>query len=120
MKRLAISLSILAVAAVAGCGSQYYAPAMEERGAAIVPQATDYRPGFGLVIDKTAAPAPMGAATGGTVTSASGQPGNSSTWRRLAIRMNDGTLQYVDTDSNEFEPGMRVELTPDRMIRRAP
>ena len=28
--------------------------------------------------------------------------------------------QYVDTDSNEFQPGMRVELTRDGMIRRAP
>jgi hypothetical protein len=137
MKTLAASLSILAVAAVAACGAPYYAPAQNERGAPIVPQTTGYQPGTGLVVSKSAAPAPMGGATGGTATGASAHPaGTSATDRpeprvgeqsnsagrlvRLAVRMDSGEIQYVDTDSNEFQPGMRVELTPDRMIRRAP
>jgi hypothetical protein len=37
---------------------------------------------------------------------------------RMAIRMDDGTVQYVDTDSRDFPVGTRVELTPDRVIRR--
>ena len=36
----------------------------------------------------------------------------------LEICMTCGDIQYVDTDSNEFKQGMRVELTPDRMIRK--
>jgi hypothetical protein len=137
MKTLAASLSLLVVATLAGCGAPYYAPAQNERGAPIVPQAADFRPGTGVVVDRTVAPAPMGGASGGTATGASAHPaGTSATDRpeppvgqpsssagrlvRLAIRMDDGMIQYVDTDSNEFQPGMRVELTPDRMIRRAP
>jgi len=29
-----------------------------------------------------------------------------------------GDIQYVDTDSNEFPKGARVELTADGMIRK--
>jgi len=136
MKRLAIPLSFLAVAAVAACGAPYYAPAQDERAAPIVPQATTYRPGFGWVQSVVLTPSPMGSATGGTATGASAHPaGTSATDRpeppvgtasnsagrlnRLAIKMDaGGDIQYVDTDSNEFKPGTRVELTPDRMIRK--
>jgi hypothetical protein len=136
MKTIAASLSVLAVAALAGCGAPYYAPAQNERAAPIVPQAVSYRPGFGWVQSVGTSPSPMGGATGGTATGASGHPaGTSATDRpyppvgsqssaagrlnRLAIKMDaGGDIQYVDTDSNEFQKGMRVELTPDRMIRK--
>jgi hypothetical protein len=135
MKRLAIPLSIFAIAALSACGSP--PPAQEAHAAPIVPQTTGYRPGTGLVMNRTLAPAPMGSASGGTATGASahpagtsatdrpeprvGQPSNSAgRLNRLAIRMDYGEVQYVDTDSNEFQPGMRVELTRDGMIRRAP
>ena len=136
MKRFAIPLSMLAVLAVAACSEPAYRPAMDPHAAPIVPQASGYQPGTGLVVDRIVAPAPMGASTGGTATGASGHPaGTSATDRpeppvgqpsnsagrlnRLAIRMDNGVIQYLDTDSNEFQPGMRVELTPDRMIRKA-
>jgi hypothetical protein len=136
MKTLAVSFSILAVAALAGCGAPYYAPAQNERAAPIVPQAVSYRPGFGWVQSVVLTPSPMGSASGGTATGASAHPaGTAATDRpeprvgvpsssagrlnRLAIRMDaGGDIQYVDTDSNEFKQGMRVELTPDRMIRK--
>ena len=134
MKTLAASLSLLAVATLAGCGAPYYAPAMDERGAPIVPQATTYRPGFGWVQSVMLTPA-MSSVTGGTATGASAHPaGTASTDRpeprvgvpsssagrlnRLAIKMDAGDIQYIDTDSNEFKEGTRVELTPDRMIRK--
>ena len=137
MKTLAASLSLLAVAALAGCGQPYYAPAMDPHAAPIVPQATTYRPGFGSVQSVMLTPA-MSSAGGGTATGASGHPaGTSATDKpeppvgtpsssagrlnRLAIRMDaGGGLQYIDTDSNEFQKGTRVELTPDRMIRKVP
>jgi hypothetical protein len=37
---------------------------------------------------------------------------------RLGIRMDDGTVQYVDTDSRDFPIGTRVELTSDHIIKR--
>ena len=77
----------------------------------------------------------MASVSGGTATGASAHPaGTSATDRpeprvgvpsssagrlnRLAIKMDSGEVQYVDTDSNEFKQGTRVELTPDRMIRK--
>ena len=140
MKRLAIPLSILAFAVLGACGSN---PPQNTRPVAaheapIVPQiASSYRAGLGTVDGVILAPSPMGSAYGGTATGASGHPaGTAATDRplprvgepsssagrlnRLTIRMDDGSTQYVDTDSNEFPRGRRVELTPDRMIRWAP
>ena len=140
MKRLAIPLSILAFAVLGACGSN---PPQNTRPIAaheapIVPQiASNFRPGFGTVENVVIAPSPMGSAYGGTATGASGHPaGTSATDRpeprvgtpsssagrlnRLTIRMNDGSTQYVDTDSNEFPRGQHVELTSERMIRWAP
>ena len=115
MNRLAIPLSIFAVAALTACGSPPYAPA-QANAAPIVPQTTGYRPGTGVVVSTTVAPAPMGSASGGTATGASSN--SAGRLARLAIRMDDGTVQYVDTDGNEFKPGTRVELTPDGLIRK--
>ena len=136
MKRLAIPLSLAAVTLVAACAAPYYAPAQTERGAPIVPQATNYRAGVGTITATMLTPSPMGGAYGGTATGASAHPaGTSATDRpsppvgaqsssagrlnRLAVRMDaGGDTQYVDTDSNEFKKGDRVELTPDHMIRK--
>jgi hypothetical protein len=48
------------------------------------------------------------AATGGTA-----QP-----MQRLEIKMDNGTVQYVDTPSREFTKGMRVSLSEDRHIKK--
>ena len=37
---------------------------------------------------------------------------------RLLITMSDGSTQVVDTDAPDFSVGSRVELTPDRVIRK--
>lgn len=37
---------------------------------------------------------------------------------RLLIQMNDGSTQVVDTDAPDIAVGSRVELTPDRVIRK--
>ena len=62
MKRLAIPLSLAAVTLVAACAAPYYAPAQPERGASIVPQATNYRAGVGTITATMLTPSPMGGA----------------------------------------------------------
>jgi hypothetical protein len=38
--------------------------------------------------------------------------------QRLEIKMDDGTIQYVDTPSRDFPRGTRIVLTEDRYIKR--
>ena len=70
-----------------------------------------YRSGTGVVESVARAPAPLTAAAGGGTAQA--DPLN-----RLTIRMDDGRRQYIDTDSGEFQRGMRVRLTDERLIER--
>jgi hypothetical protein len=141
MNKFAIPVSILALAALGACSTANQpvnTRPVAAHEAPIVPQAvSNYRAGLGTVQNVIIAPSPMGAAYGGTATGASGHPaGTSATDRpeprvgvpssssgrlnRLTIRMDDGSTQYIDTDSNEFARGTRVELSADRTIRRAP
>jgi hypothetical protein len=64
---------------------------------------TAMRPGFGRIESIT--PMQPSAATGG------------STMRRLGIRMDDGTVQYVDTAAQGLSSGDRIELTADGHIK---
>jgi len=38
--------------------------------------------------------------------------------QRLEIKMDNGTIQYVDTASRDFPKGTRVTLSEDRLIRQ--
>jgi len=38
--------------------------------------------------------------------------------RRFAIKMDDGTVQYVDTAAEGYSIGDRIELTHDGYIKR--
>lgn len=38
--------------------------------------------------------------------------------RRFGIKMDDGTVQYVDTAAHGYSLGDRVELTSDAQIKR--
>lgn len=82
----------------------------------------------------TPAPAPMVAATApapsavraghGRIESitwldASAAAGASQPMRRLRIRMDDGTMQVIDTAVEGFSAGDWVELTPEGYIRRS-
>ena len=117
MTRLALPLSILAAATLAACGSNPApAPSTISSAAPIVPQPVAYRPGTGVVQNVLPAPAPVSSVSGGTATGASSPSGRPV---RLAIRMDaGGDVQYVDTDSDQFPKGTRVELTPDHLIRK--
>jgi hypothetical protein len=71
----------------------------------VVPTPTAIRPGFGRIESITALP--PSAAAGGTA----------KPMQRLGIKMDDGTVQYVDTGAQGVRLGDRVELTRDGHIR---
>jgi hypothetical protein len=112
MKTLAIPFSLVVAATLAGCMTYEEAPV---RPASIVPQvplatqAAAYRPGTGTVERVMAAPV---AAAGGTVSAVPSERMN-----RLTVRMDDRSVQYIDTDMANIRSGMRIELTPDHYIR---
>jgi hypothetical protein len=141
MIRIAAPLSILAIASLAACSS-YQEPASSRvatTSGSIAPQELPYRAGFGVVQNVRPAPAPVAAAaaggTGPNIKSTSSQantapPQPSSVYGtqrvapgtpmyRLTVKMDDGKIQWVDTDSTDIKQGMRIELTPDRFIKPA-
>jgi hypothetical protein len=81
------------VIALAGCGSN---PVPEK---AIQPNVMTYQPGSGVVQRVFPTPA-------------------SANMNRLEVKMDNGTVQYVDTDSRDFQRGTRIALSEDRQIRK--
>jgi hypothetical protein len=125
MSKLYFPLSLAAVAALAACASSdpvtpapapvvvvpSPAPVVSAPPPVVVQQAAPgvvapsaLRPGFGRVEAITALP--PSAAAGGTAMS------------RFGIKMEDGTVQYVDSAAQGLYVGERVELTRDGQIRR--
>jgi hypothetical protein len=118
MNKFAIPLALTAVALVAACAHRA-APApvvvVPQQPAVVaapaqpmVVQAAQLRAGYGRVESISAVPTAAGA---GSTT-----PG---AMRRLTIRMEDGTMQYVDSDAPNISIGDRVQLTTDGFIRPA-
>ena len=139
MKRLAIPLSIVALA-LAACAETPTQPAMSS-AASSAPIATQtqgtYAPGYGRIEQVLLRDGPISASHGGTATGASGHPaGTSATDRpeppvgqpsnaggrmvRYGVKMTDGSLQWIDTDTSEFKKGDQVLLTSDHKIQKAP
>ena len=119
MTKLTVAFSAVALGTLVGCGSDPVAPApapvvvtpppavvtTPAAPPTVVVQSTStVRPGFGRIESISAVP-PSSAATGGT------------TMRRLGIKMEDGSMQYVDTAAGNIAIGERVELTSDGRIR---
>jgi hypothetical protein len=115
MTKLAIPLTMLAVASLSGCYLyQPDRPADTFPRASIAAQPVAYQAGTGTISRIATSPSYVTAAAGGS-TGSTVRPGYPL--NRLTIRMDNGAVQYVDTDSNEFKSGMRVELQGDRTIR---
>jgi hypothetical protein len=120
-KLLPISLSLAVLALLAACGSRQPAPIVVVPPAPVVtsPQAGTapavvqnvpaLRPGFGRI--ESMAPVATAASAGGTA---------SASMQRLNIRMDEGSMQVVDTPSTGLSIGDRVELTREGFIRRIP
>jgi hypothetical protein len=120
MKRIAVAFSVLALAGLIGCRSQPVQPvvvtpppgqvvttppATAPAQTVVVLPPVAARPGFGRVESISTAPASSAAAAGG------------ATMRRIGIKMEDGTMQMVDTAGGDIKIGDRVELTSDGKIR---
>jgi hypothetical protein len=123
-KFLIIPVSVFAVALLGACGSREPAPVVvvppsppstvvtspqAAPSAPVASAAASIRPGFGRIESMT----PVAA----TASSGSSAP---SAMNRLNIRMDEGTLQLVDTPSAGLQVGDRVELTREGYIRRIP
>jgi type IV pilus biogenesis protein CpaD/CtpE len=76
--------------------------------AVVVPSSTTLRAGTGRI--ESIAALPASAAAGG---SASTTP-----TRRVGVKMDDGTLQFVDTAAPGLQIGDRIQLTADGYLRR--
>jgi hypothetical protein len=72
----------------------------------IVAQPAQLKPGYGKVETISAVPASSGA--GATA---------SSDMRRMGVRMENGSWQYVDTPAGDIKIGDRVQFTPEGYIR---
>jgi len=128
MSRLTV-LSLAALAALAGCVTEHKvapapAPVVVQPApttpptAVVVPQA-----GTGAVVVTPVATGPLRAGTGRidsiidlTPSAAAGSsvPGAN---KRIGVRMDDGTLQYLDTAANDLAVGDRVAITSDGHMR---
>ena len=113
MIRIAAPLSILAIA-LAACSSYQPSPTSSAPASTIKPSELPYQAGFGVVQNVKPAPAPMAGVGGSSPSTSSGAP-----MHRLTIKMDNGKMQWVDTDSADIKQGMRIELTPDRFIKPA-
>lgn len=100
MKR---AIAVIAFSSLAAC-------AWTTQQTDITGQQLSYRTGTGVVESVNPAPRPFMAGAG---RSAPDAPLN-----RLAIRMDNGRLQYIDTDSSELTRGTRVRLTDERLIEK--
>jgi hypothetical protein len=138
MSKLPLILSLSGIAALAGCATEHkVAPApapvvvqpsppvvvqqpapAAQSSTVVVPQA-----GTGAVVVTPVATGPLragygridsiidlapSAAAGSTVPNAN---------KRVGIRMDDGTLQYLDTAANDLAVGDRVSITADGYMR---
>lgn len=131
MNRVPFVLSAIAVAILAGCATEdrvtsapapvvvapAAAPVLTPAAAVSTPQASaagtvvvapaavPLRVGFGRIESILAVP---NAAAGGTA---------SSLTRRIVMRMEDGSVQYFDTEAAGVAVGERVEITKDGAMR---
>jgi len=118
-----LSFSLIAIAALAACARpaptvivQQPAPsvAVAPAGTVVAPatvvaQAPVLRAGIGRIESIGATPQWSSSSTGG---------GRPSSMRRIGVRMDDGTLQYLDTNAPSLRTGDRIELTSDGFIRQ--
>jgi hypothetical protein len=114
MTRTALSLALVALG-LAACAS----PTSSTQEQRIATNVMQLRPGQGEVISAAQARPPITAAAGGTSAPASTAPSATApAGERLGIRMNDGTVQYVDVNTTDIPVGSRVELSADRTIKK--
>ena len=127
MSKVLLTLPLAALALLFGCASEEKAspapivvtttappaaPVVTQPPAVVaVPQATvpavtvALKPGHGRI--ESLAAIPPSAAAGGT-----------SSMRRVGVKMDDGTMQFLDTNAPNLAIGERIEVTAEGNIRR--
>jgi hypothetical protein len=134
MRKLALPLSLAAIAALGACSTLepatpapaptvVVAPTPAPVVVAPAPGTVYAQPGTVIAAPTTTVVAPTHMRTGfGRVESitpvasaAAGSSGRAT--RRMGLRMDDGTVQYVDTPA-DLALGDRIEITTDGYIRR--
>jgi hypothetical protein len=132
MIRSALPLAFAAAFGLSACGSNPNTQSSrtpQPSASATQGQPIGYQAGSGVVQSVTAAPrmASAGSSSGPVTTTrkepvgAAGAAAGSTAvaMQRLAIRMDDGRVQYVDMAGPDIPPvGSRVQLTPDHQIIR--
>ena len=132
MNRLPFMLSTIAVAVLAGCATEsgitsapapvVVAPAqpayvVAPAGTVVVPQAS---PAGMVVVAPAAAPLRVGLGRVESIlavpSAAAGGTAPSST-KRIVMRMDDGSVQYFDTQAAGLAVGDRIEITKDGTMR---
>lgn len=133
MSKTGLSLSLATLAVLAGCVStDPVAPAPAPVVVAPAPAPVVTAPPGTVVVPPVAtAPAPAVVATPTAIragngrvetitalpTSAATGSGQVKPQRRIGIKMDDGTVQYVDTAAEGLSIGERIELTSNGMIK---
>ena len=122
--KLALAVSALAAAGLAGC-TTYYDPPPPSQPVAVAPEPVtpvtpvapassigSYRPGFGLIESISLVTLPASASAGGTLPPVVSGP------YRMTLRMDDGNIQTVIQDTRAFLVGDRIQIMSDgRLIR---
>ena len=118
MRKLYLPLSLTALGVLAACASSdpvtpaptavivQPAPVVVQQPATVVTTTSAIRAGHGRIESIT--PLPQSAAAGGSA----------KQLKRTGIKMDDGTVQFVDTPADNLSVGERVELTSDGQLRR--
>ena len=110
MIRLAYPAAVIAALALAGCTSYYDPPAKTASAQPSVALAPAVRAGIIESISLTSLPS--AASAGGTLPAVTSGP------YRVTLRMDDGTVQSIQTDSRAFLVGDRVQIMPDGKLNR--
>ena len=110
MKKIAIPLSLLALATLGACGNQQTRTDLTESAVYVTPVAgASVRPGSGKIMELLDPDGPVDAIS----------------WQRMAVRMDDGSMQILDRRGHQVAMGSTVRvrtdgtLAPDRKVIRA-
>jgi hypothetical protein len=126
MRKIYLPLSLAGLATLAACGSD---PIVTPAPAPVIiqpaPVVTAPPPTVVVQQPQVATVTPVAIRAGnGRIESVNSLPPSAATgastppMRRFGIKMDDGTVQYVDAAADHLNNGDRVELTTDGRIRR--
>jgi hypothetical protein len=110
MKKLAIPLSLLAIATLGACGNQQVRTDTSDSAVYVTPVAgASVRAGSGKIMELMDPTGPV----------------DGISWQRMAVRMDDGSMQVLDRRGHQVAMGSTVRirtdgtLAPDRKVIRA-